>query len=504
MKKRHYIPYHVNGKVRVAFMFQVASYWPSIESFYLECMADDDVEVKIFYVNDLSVEKVQMKDTKTFLEENHLAYEIYSEEKIERYQPHVALYQPPYDVLYRNPSALSIHLSGKGIRIMYIPYGIEIADTADARLAHFHTYVVRNSWRIYTFSQLMLEDYQKYCPNRHAVRVTGSPKFDALYKKKINMDKRIVEQAAGRKIVVWKMHFPKLIYDGIRQFQVTPYLSEYICFAKKTAEFEDLFFIVMPHPLFFSETLPYAVAEESRQLFELLETVPNVVMDLSPDYRCSLYNADAIIVDRSALMMEAGLCGVPVLYMRNQDYEEPLTRAVKCIVDTYVQGDTAEDMTAFLEKFCKGTLQGCVNEQRAVIRTAVPFLDGLCGKRILDDMKESIAKECERPIRVIFFGAGSVCAHYIDELEIHDNSDYEVLGVSDNNPDKWGKTYAGMQIMPPDTLRMLDFDFLVITTEQYHMPIKQKLVYELFLDEEKIIRLDVFSEMYIKGTCDDC
>ena len=31
------------------------------------------------------------------------------------------------------------------------------------------------------------------------------------------------------------------------------------------------------------------------------------------------------------------------------------------------------------------------------------------------------------------------------------------------------------------------------------MPIKKKLVYELFLEEEKIIRLDVFAEDYEKN-----
>lgn len=499
MRRLQYIPYTVHDKIRVAVMFQVASYWPSIESFYQECVKDNDIDVRIFYVNDLSVEKVQMKDTVSFLEKSHLPYEIYSEEGIEEYQPHVALYQPPYDVLYRNPSALSIHLMGKGIRIVYIPYGIELADTEDARLAHFHTYVVRNSWRIYTFSQAMWEDYQTYCPNRHAVRVTGSPKFDATVRSRTTMDPGILERAADRRIVVWKMHFPKLIYDGMRQLQVTPYLSEYICFARKIAEFEDLFFVVMPHPLFFSETLPHGLAEEAGQLFGVLETVPNVVIDLSPDYRKSLYNADAIIVDRSALMVEAGLCKVPVLYMRNQDYEEPLTKAVKCIVDTYVQGNTAEDMYAFLDKFQSGLLQGHVDIQSTAIGMAIPYLDGLCGRRILEDIKDGIQREDERRIRVVFFGAGSVCAHYIKELGICENPDYEVLGVSDNNPDKWGKLYAEMRIMQPQELKMLDFDFIVITTEQYHMPIKQKLVYELYLDEEKILRLDVFSEMYVKG-----
>lgn len=499
MSKLRYIPCKIGEKIRIAIMFQVASYWPSIESFYQECMVDDDVDIRIFFVDDLSVEKVQMRDTVPFLEKNQLPFEVYSEKKVEQYQPHVALYQPPYDVLYRNPTALSIHLLRKGIRIVYIPYGIELADTEDARLAHFHTYVVRNSWRIYTFSKLMWEDYQTYCPNRHAVRATGSPKFDSIYNKNINLDQNIMEQAAGRKIVVWKMHFPKLIYDGLKQLQVTPYLSEYIYFADRIVEFEDLFFVVMPHPLFFSETLPHTMAEEAKQLFELLEAVSNAVIDLSSDYRHSLYNADAIIVDRSALMVEAGLCKVPVLYMKNKDYEEPLTRAVKHIADTYTQGSTAEDIISFLRKFQSDLLQDGIEKQSAAIEEAIPFMDGLCGRRILEDIKAGIHKESKHRIRVIFFGAGSVCLHYIKKLGIYNNPDYEVMGVSDNNPDKWGKEYAGVKIIPPEKLKKLDFDYLVITTEQYHMPIKQKLVYELFLDEDKILRLDVFSEMYVRG-----
>lgn len=505
MKKQRYIPYRDGEKIRIAVMFQAASYWPSVESFYQECLKDDGVSVRIFFIDDLSVEKVQMRDSISFLEENCLPYEIYSEENIRRFRPHAALYQPPYDVLYRNPPALSIRLRAEGVRILYIPYGIEIADTEDARFAHFHTYVVRNSWRIYTFSEVMLEDYRKYCPNRHAVRATGSPKFDAVYHKdRMKPDEQIRRKAGDRRIVVWKMHFPKRIYEGICQLQVTPQLSEYIRFAGMLASFGDLFFVVMPHPLFFSETMPDDLVREARELFRILDTVPNTVTDLSADYRRSLYHADAIITDRSALMVEAGLCGVPVLYMENREYREPLTEAVRCITDAYMHGSTAEDMAAFVERFRTGALREHARRQDAAVRAAVPFLDGLCGRRILEDVRQGIRKGEARRIRVVFFGAGSVCAHYVRRLGICDNADYEVLGVSDNSPDKWGTDHAGMRVLPPETLRELDFDYLVITTEQYHMPVKQKLVYELFLDEDKILRLDVFSELYGRGGQDDC
>ena len=79
-----------------------------------------------------------------------------------------------------------------------------------------------------------------------------------------------------------------------------------------------------------------------------------------------------------------------------------------------------------------------------------------------------------------------------------DNPAFSVIGLSDNDPAKWGTVQAGIQVLPPEQLQMVEFDILVITSEQYYMPIKKKLVYELFLEEEKIIRLDVFAENYEK------
>lgn len=43
-----------------------------------------------------------------------------------------------------------------------------------------------------------------------------------------------------------------------------------------------------------------------------------------------------------------------------------------------------------------------------------------------------------------------------------------------------------------------EIDLIVITSEQYYMPIKRQLVYELHMDEEKILRLDYFAEMYMR------
>lgn len=498
--KPSYLPWNPQEKIRIAIIFQVASYWPTIESFYREGMADEEVDMRIFFVDDPSVEKVQSEGTDRFLEENHIPYCRFSEEAVSKFRPHAALYQPPYDVSYRNPPALSLHLRKKGIRIVYIPYGIEIADTKDARYNHFFTFVIRNAWRIYTFSEVMKKDYDTYCPNRQAVRALGIPKMDWVCGEgRYAGDRRLLpgySQAGRKRIIVWKMHFPKLIYEGMDRRQVTPDLKEYWKFSQIIDQYQDLLFVVLPHPMFFTHTIQKELAEDAKRLMAALADRPNVWLDRSADYRKPLSCAEAVIVDRSALMVEAGLLGVPVLYMKNADYEEPLTRAVKPLVDSFAQGTTAEDMQAFIEDFRNDRLSPLADRIKRARQRVIPYNDGKCGQRILKDIKAGVKKEEDQRVKVIFFGAGFICDHYIKRLRILQNPDFLVICLSDNDPEKWGTKRSGLKVIPPAKLCSREFDFLVVTTEQYYMPIKKQLVYELFLAEEKILRLDVFSEMY--------
>ena len=345
----------------------------------------------------------------------------------------------------------------------------------------------------------MLEDYIQYCPNRDAVRVFGIPKFDSIYEKRAELDSYIKCKVKEKRVILWKMHFPKLIYEGNIRKQVTPYLLHYIKFAEVIEQYKDVFFVVMPHPLFFSHTIDPILAKESGELFDILKEKPNVIIDMDSDYRKTLYNADAIIVDRSALMVEAGLCGVPVLYMKNVDYEEPLTKAVEGLVNAYEHGINTDDMNNFVKKFQAGEL--CVETQKilAVKEREFGYVDGKCGERILSDIKNGII-EAENPrIKVVFFGASFICDHYLKKLDIMNNIHFEVIALSDNNMEKWGAARNGIAVIPPEKLKYISFDILVITSEQYYLPIKKKLVYELYIEEEKVLRLDRFVEKYFES-----
>ena len=153
----------------------------------------------------------------------------------------------------------------------------------------------------------------------------------------------------------------------------------------------------------------------------------------------------------------------------------------------------------FVKKFQAGEL--CVETQKilAVKEREFGYVDGKCGERILSDIKNGII-EAENPrIKVVFFGASFICDHYLKKLDIMNNIHFEVIALSDNNMEKWGAARNGIAVIPPEKLKYISFDILVITSEQYYLPIKKKLVYELYIEEEKVLRLDRFVEKYFES-----
>lgn len=387
------VPYYKGEKIRIIFLFQVASFWPSWDTLLKACKEDERFDVKLLYLNETVVETSQMKTAECFLREKHIAYEDANEFDIDMFGPHIIVFQTPYDFNHRKVSHRSSAMKAKGYRVVYVPYGIEIADTKMARVDHFTQHVILNHWRLYTFSERMRQDYLLNVENPYGVRAVGHPKFDALYcKEDFKLSDEIVKRALGRKIVLWKVHFPKIIFENGEKHLTTPDLSEYIKFAEELENQKDLFFVFMPHPKLFDENIDEYIAEDINKLLSILEQKENVFIDMADDYRFSLLNSDYIMVDRSAVMIEAGAVGVPVLYMRNERFEEPMTAAVKPLVESYYQGSTCEDMITFLH-MCRNKLDPKGRERQEKFKMCIPFFDGQCGERIKNDIAMAIYEE---------------------------------------------------------------------------------------------------------------
>lgn len=492
-----YRPWLPKEKIRVLFLFQAGTVWASMESVYDSCLADDRFETKLVLITETTVEKSHMIGAEQFLKENQLDYQLYENIDFEVYLPHIVFIQFPYDAAFHTPDTLSIQFKKRGTRVVYIPYGIEISDTEIARKDHFLSFVVENCWRLYTSSYGIKAEYDKYCHNREAVRVTGSPKFDAIsHKESLPLKQEIREKCNGRKIIVWKMHYPKKNNENGYIKQITPYLGEYIEFARHLDNYNNLFFVVLAHPKMLRGVVTSDIQGDDtlmKQVSELLgicKTKKNVYIDDGVDYRPTLYHADAVILDRSAIMIEAAMLNVPVLLLKNADYSEPMTKPVQEVCDSFYQGNGYRDMTAFVDDLIRG-----VDIKKAIREKAVsdnfPFCDDKCSERIKEDIVYSL-NECHEKMRIILYGTGEICKYYMENQGWATTSAIEIIGVADSDMKKWGTGFYGFPIISPEMIKEKRYDAIVIMTEPHYFEIKKSLIYDLFLDERRIWRLDEF------------
>lgn len=383
------IPYIQGEKVRMVFLYQIPSFWPSWESLYKECMENSDIDARLLLLDETNTEKSQMAGAEQFLMERNISYLRFEEFCLEDFMPHVLVIQTPYDEWHRKNEHWSGRFKQMGIRVVYIPYGVEISDTEDSHQLHFRTNVIENSWRIYTFSDVMKKDYYKHASNRRAVRAVGLPRFDYYYNVR---GKRLLDniegRRAGRKVVVWKVHFPKNIDINGKNTMVTPELSEYVAFARQVRNYSDFFFIFIPHPKFF-ENKGNKLTEDIKSMVGYLSGCENAWIDYSGDYRDSLVSADYVIIDRSAVMVEAGALNVPVCYVSNKDYFEPVTQAIKPLIDSYYQANDCDGMLDFLNMCLKGKDAKRIVREKA-FRSCIPFYDGMNGKRVMGDIVNGV------------------------------------------------------------------------------------------------------------------
>ncbi len=376
-------------KIKIYFLFQFPSFWPSIESFWNECSNDDSIDNKmILFFTDQLREKTQMAGSKNFLNEIRIPFVEFNQIQLD--QPDVLVIQSPYDEGHRPRKIHSDLLRAQGIRIVYITYGIEISDTPQSKSLHFNRKLIDNAWRVFTFSKYMLPDYRKnsFFNEVEKFQSLGHPKFDYLAtKNKFPFYSDVEKRIKNKFVVLWKLHFPKFFDNA----EVTPRFSEYIKLINYIKKQSNIFFIIMPHPKYFEVCQDLNLLENEILLNEL-EQYDNVFMDFNHDYRPSFLRADSFIIDRSALMVEAGLLSKPVFYVYNNDFDEPLTEPVKKIIDSYEKGSSFNEIEKFIElSIADKDLKK--SERELAVKDVIGSEFGNAGRDIKDHIKEALLNE---------------------------------------------------------------------------------------------------------------
>lgn len=95
--------------------------------------------------------------------------------------------------------------------------------------------------------------------------------------------------------------------------------------------------------------------------------------------------------------------------------------------------------------------------------------------------------------KVIIFGVGMKLA----ELRVRGAlSDMEVIAYSDNDRKTWGTEIDGRPVIKPTDIVNYDYDAVYISTEQYFYEIKQQLIDECNIQQDKIKDFTVSKDKY--------
>jgi len=381
--KRKYVK---GEKIDIIFLFQSASFWPSWESVWEACVADKRINPIMLVSDDPIKEKVQFETAQQFLIEKNISYQHVSEVNLTEINAHIIILHTPYDG-HRPRYLHGKQLTAKGNRVVYIPYGIEISDTGRARNDHFLGGVTTSAWRLYTFSKEIIPYYKMFSPTGgDMVKSFGHPKFDRLNKKYFpSLPSDILKKARGRKVLLLKVHFPKKVNGKM----ITPSIDMYINFIKTISAYQNLFVIFMPHPKFYEELKKIKDVDKFR---DIISQTKNIIEFTEDDYRPVLMNCDYYIVDRSALMVEVGVTGKPILYVHTK-IPEPMTKPVQKIVDSYYQASTGLEIRKFMDEVVLLDEDPLKETRKKVFNSIILDMDGKSGELIKEDMVNSLIND---------------------------------------------------------------------------------------------------------------
>jgi len=97
--------------------------------------------------------------------------------------------------------------------------------------------------------------------------------------------------------------------------------------------------------------------------------------------------------------------------------------------------------------------------------------------------------------KIYLFGSGNYAEEFVKQFQ----KDYEIAGILDNNPARWGEELSGIPIMSPDVLRKVEVPFKVFICIKFfdevlmqlkQMGMKDISVYDSRLDYERPLKIN--------------
>lgn len=310
-KKEIYQKKKNNLPIKVAIFLQYPEMWNSLKSIYEYMTTDKRFECVV-----LTIPKRDCFNGKAILLKNNEATvfckkeSIYYEE-LDLENPasiltdidYVFVQRPYSDYL---PQCLSLHNISKYSMICYVPYGYEFVKGVHMEYEYNDdflnnmTYCFVESDETYEYVQ----ERRKYEIDSGLKKLfnVGYPRFDSI--NRVNNPTKINR-------ILWTPRW-SLSEENDRSF----FFDYYSVLMKYMKEHLDIYLIIRPHPLMFSNFIEKGrlSVKDVEEIKRNIHNMENVCLDINADYKETFDNSDLIISDFSSLIIEYFITNKPVVY----------------------------------------------------------------------------------------------------------------------------------------------------------------------------------------------
>jgi hypothetical protein len=375
--------------VKVVFDIQLEELWHPMEVVWKAMQNDPRFQTTVVVLPPQERWLDRQRTVADRLAEAGIDFVKYPYYDIERNRPDIAFVERPYDHFRpREFHAKALH--ARGVRMVYLPYALELAG-GDQNCDEKHNCdLQRLAWRIFVRSDRAKTAYGKYCGagNNHVV-ASGHPVIESLVTfERSQANKQMAEFIGSRKAILWNPHFTER-KDGKGWSTFKRWKDLLVAEAQRR---KDFVLLLRPHPFLLQNLIAEGVmtAEEVDEFKRLFETSDWLYLDNTNDSRHAIVLSDAMISDISSMLLLYQTTGKPILHTFNPNgpgynYDGDVCRS-------YYSADSDESVKQFIDMALRG--EDPMREQRLEAhKLYIPGPHVGIGKRIADHIYESLVRE---------------------------------------------------------------------------------------------------------------
>jgi len=357
-----------NDKIRVVFLFQEPSYWPSVKTLYDSLVQDERFQVYVVAIPILyppALNKLELRDsTIQFLKDNNIeyiegvtanggAFDIY------KLKPDYVFVQIHFDI--QRQLEYKTNVMRLYTKVCLVPHAFLLSASDNKELYHQNDY-----FRVFAPNEYHAKTLAKVLHRDDNIEITGYPRFD-LYKDKIEdspMWKISKKQNQKIKRIIWSPHWwayghSKALADNV--------LGLWDYFYNMVKNNPDLELVIKPHPNLFNGLVGsgYITNDTQRKMFTDINSLPNASIYTGGNYIDLFKTADLIVNNSISFLVEWLPSEKPMIFFDTERKFE-LNEIANKILNVYYHANTVDSLNKTINELLDGQ-DSMLDERKSLI-----------------------------------------------------------------------------------------------------------------------------------------